>query len=79
MVLITDHIITVYLVDVIVYIYNTLEKICEALAANWSCTCVMVKNDFNPPRWTNGAPTQTQTVTDQGVNVSGVCKVINES
>ena len=58
MVLITDHIIILHLVDVIVHIYNTLEKICDALEANWSCTCVMVRFDLNPPRWTKGAPTQ---------------------
>ena len=49
MVLIIDHIIIIHLVDVIVYIYNTLDKIREALAANWSYTYVMVKNDLNPP------------------------------
>ena len=38
-----------YLVDVIVHIYNTLKKNCEDQEANWSCTCVMVKFDLNPP------------------------------
>ena len=49
MVLITDHIITVQLVDIMVHIYNTLEKICEALESNWECTSVMVRFDLNPP------------------------------
>ena len=49
MVLITYHIIIIHLIDVIVYIYNTLDKLHVALESNWSCTCVMVKNDLNPP------------------------------
>ena len=49
MVLITDHIINAHLVDVIVHINNALEKIHEAQEANWSCTCVMVIFDLNPP------------------------------
>ena len=56
--LITDHIISVHLVDVMVHIYNTLDKIREARGANWESTCVMMRFDLNPPRWTNGAPNE---------------------
>ena len=49
MVLISDHIIIIHIVDVIGYIYNTLDKIHEALEANWSWTCVMVRFDLYSP------------------------------
>ena len=49
MVLITDHIIIVNIVDVMVHTYNTLRKIHEAQEANWEYTSVMVIFDLNPP------------------------------
>ena len=49
MVLIADHIIIILLVDVIVHIYNTLEKIREAQEANWICTFVMVQSPLGGP------------------------------
>ena len=49
MVLITNHIITLHLVDVMVHFYNTVDKIHEAQGANWECTCGMVIFDLNPP------------------------------
>ena len=79
MVLIFDHIIIINIVDFIVYIYNTLDKIHEALAANWICTCVMVKNDLNPPQVDQWSSNSAQTITNQDVNTSEVCWVFNES
>ena len=47
MVLISYHIIIMHIVDFILHIYNTLDQIWVALAANWESTSVMVKID--PP------------------------------
>ena len=47
MVLVSDHIIIIHHLDVMLHIYNTLEEIQVALAANWESTSVMVKID--PP------------------------------
>ena len=58
MVLIADHIIIIHHLDVMLHIYNTLDKIQVALAANLEGTNVMMRFDLNPPRWTKGAPTQ---------------------
>ena len=58
MVLLTDHIIIIRHLDIMLQIYNTLNKIRVALAANWESTSVMMKFDLNPPRWTNGATNQ---------------------
>ena len=49
MVLISNHIIIIHDLDVILHIYNTLEKIQVALEANWKSTSVMMKFDLNPP------------------------------
>ena len=49
MVLITDHIIIIHIVDVILHIYNTFDKIQVTLAANWESTSVMMRFDLNPP------------------------------
>ena len=49
MVLITDHIITVHILVVMVHIYRTLDKIHEALEANWESTSVMMRFELNPP------------------------------
>ena len=47
MVLITDHIIIIHLVDVILHIYNTLDQIRVALEANWEITSAMMRIDPN--------------------------------
>ena len=49
MVLVSDHIIIIHHLDVMLHIYNTLEEIRVALAANWESTSVMVKIDPQPP------------------------------
>ena len=49
MVLISDHIIIIYHLDVMLHIYNTLEKIWVPLAANWEGTNVIMRFDLNPP------------------------------
>ena len=49
MVLISNHIIIIHIVDVILHIYNTLDQIRVALAANWESTSVMVRIDPQPP------------------------------
>ena len=49
MVLIAYHIIIIHLIDAMVQIYNTLDKIRVALEANWESTSVMMRFDFNPP------------------------------
>ena len=49
MVLISDHIIIIHPIDVMLHIYNTLEKIQVALVANWESTSVMMRFDLNPP------------------------------
>ena len=49
MVLISDHIIIIHHLDVMLHIYNKLEEIQVALAANWESTCVMVKIDPQAP------------------------------
>ena len=49
MVIIYDHIIIIHIVDVMLHIYNTLENIQVALAANWESTSVMMRIDPNPP------------------------------
>ena len=48
MVLVSDHIIIIHHLDVMLHIYNTLEEIQVALAANWKSTSVMVKIDPQP-------------------------------
>ena len=49
MVLISDHIIIIPPIDVMLHIYNTLDKIRVALAVNWENTSVMMRIDPNPP------------------------------
>ena len=49
MVLISDHIIIIDLVDVILHIYNTLDQIRADLEANWESTSVMVRIDPQAP------------------------------
>ena len=49
MVLIYDYIIIIHHLDVMLKIYNTLDKIRVALATNWKSTSVMMKIDHQPP------------------------------
>ena len=49
MVLVSDHIIIIHHLDVMLHIYNALEKIQVALVANWESTSVMMRIDPNPP------------------------------
>ena len=49
MVLISDHIIITNPIDVMLHIYNTLDKIWVALAANWESVSVMVRIDPQLP------------------------------
>ena len=49
MVLITDHIIIIHILDAMVHIYNTLDKIRVALAANWESTSVMMRIEPQAP------------------------------
>ena len=49
MVLIAYHIIIIHIVDSMVHIYNTLDKIRVALVAKWESTSVMMRFDLNPP------------------------------
>ena len=47
--LISDHITIIHNLDVMLHIYNTLEEIRVALAANWESTSVMVRIDPQSP------------------------------
>ena len=49
MVLVTDLIIIIHILDAMVHIYNTLDKIRVSLEANWESTSVMMRFDLNPP------------------------------
>ena len=49
MVLIDDNIIIIHHLDVMLHIYNTLDKIQVDLAANLECTNVMMRFDLSPP------------------------------
>ena len=49
MVLISDHIIIIHPIYIMLHIYNKLDKIRLALAANWESASVMVKIDPQPP------------------------------
>ena len=49
MVLISDHITIIHLLDVILHIYNTLDQIRVDLVANWESTSVMVRINPQPP------------------------------
>ena len=68
-VLISDHIIIIHHLDVMLHIYNTLEKIQVALEANWESTSVMMKFDLNPPLVDQWSHKSTQTVTNFCVDV----------
>ena len=64
MVLISNHYITTHFVDVIVHTYNILETIRDAQETNWSCACVMVRFDLNPPWVDQWRPNSAQIVTN---------------
>ena len=49
MVLISDHIIIIPIVDVVLHIYNTLDQILVSLEANWEITSLMMRIDPQPP------------------------------